>query len=53
MLISVARSLRIRQARLALYGAQDLVNQVFENVALSEIISIVPNEADAISAVSS
>ncbi len=40
-------------ARLALYGAQDLVNEVFETVALSEIIPIVGNEAEAISAVSS
>jgi anti-anti-sigma factor len=51
MLISVARSLRIRQARLALYGAQDLVTQVFENCALSEIIPIVGNESEAITAV--
>jgi anti-anti-sigma factor len=51
MLITVARSLALRQARLALYGAQSMVNEVFERVALREIIPVVENEADAISAV--
>ena len=51
MLITVARSLALRQAKLALYGAQSMVNEVFERVALPEIIPVVENEADAISAV--
>jgi anti-anti-sigma factor len=51
MLITVARSLALRQARLALYGAQSMVKEVFERVALPEIIPVVENEADAISAV--
>ena len=51
MLITVARSLALRQAKLALYGAQSMVNEVIERVALPEIIPVVENEADAISAV--
>jgi anti-anti-sigma factor len=53
MLVAVARSLRQRQAKLALYGVQPMVNEVFENVSLREIIPIVADEAEAISAVSS
>jgi anti-sigma B factor antagonist len=51
MLITVARSLALRQAKVALYGAQSMVNEVFERVALPEIIPVVETEADAISAV--
>ena len=51
MLITVARSLALRQAKVALYGAQSMVNEVFERVALPEIIPVVESEADAISAV--
>jgi anti-sigma B factor antagonist len=51
MFISVARSLRQREAKLALYGAQSMVNEVFENVSLREIIPIVADETEAISAV--
>jgi anti-sigma B factor antagonist len=53
MFITVARSLRMRQAKLALYGAQAMVSEVFENVCLGEIIPIVANETEAITAVSS
>lgn len=53
MFISVARSLRHRQAKLALYGAQSMVNEVFANVSLHDIIPIVADETEAISAVSS
>jgi anti-sigma B factor antagonist len=53
MFITVARSLALRQAKLALYGAQTLVNEVFESVSLKEIIPIVDSEAEAITAVES
>jgi anti-anti-sigma factor len=53
MFITVARSLALRHAKLALYGAQSMVNEVFENVSLNEIIPVVGNEAEAITAVSS
>jgi anti-sigma B factor antagonist len=53
MFITVARSLRQRQAKLALYGAQSMVNEVFENVSLRDIIPIVADESEAITAVSS
>jgi anti-sigma B factor antagonist len=53
MFISVARSLRQRQAKLVLYGPQSMVNEVFENVSLRDIIPIVADETDAITAVSS
>ena len=53
MFITVARSLRQRQAKLVLYGAQPMVNEVFENVSLRDIIPIVADEAEAITAVSS
>ncbi len=51
MLISAAKSLRAKQARLALYGVQPLVLQVFESVALQQIIPIRSTEAEAIAAV--
>jgi anti-sigma B factor antagonist len=53
MFISVARSMRHRKTKLALYGAQSMVNEVFENVSLREIVPIVDNEAEAITAVAS
>jgi anti-anti-sigma factor len=40
MLVSAARSLHARQAKLALYGAQQPVLQVFEAVALQKIMPI-------------
>lgn len=36
MLVSVARSLRQRRARLVLYGPSPLVNEVFEHVSLRD-----------------
>lgn len=53
MFITIARSMGLRQARLALYGAQSMVSEVFENVSLSEIMPIVATETEAITAVSS
>jgi anti-sigma B factor antagonist len=51
MFITVARSMGLRRARLALYGAQSMVNEVFETVSLSEIMPVVDSEAEAIKAV--
>jgi anti-anti-sigma factor len=53
MFITVARSLALRHAKLALYGAQSMVNEVFETVSLREIIPVVGSESEAISAVRS
>ncbi len=53
MLVSAARSLRTRQAKLALYGAQSPVLQVFDAVALQKIVPICSTEAEAIAAVAS
>ena len=51
MFITVARSLALRKAKLAIYGAQPMVNGVFEHVSLNEIIPVVDSESDAIAAV--
>jgi anti-anti-sigma factor len=51
MLVSAARSLKLRRARLALFGVQDSVSQVFEAVALHKILSICSTEAEALAAV--
>jgi anti-anti-sigma factor len=52
MLVSAARSLRTRQAKLALFGTQHQVQEVFDAVALHKIIPICVTEADALAAVS-
>jgi anti-anti-sigma factor len=51
MLVSAARSLKTRGAKLALYDVQPQVNQVFDTVSLGQIISICDTEADALAAV--
>jgi anti-anti-sigma factor len=51
MLVSVARNLKVRQARLALFGAGPQVAQVFEAVALGKIIPICATEAEALDAI--
>ena len=53
MFISVARSMGLRRSKLALYGAPSMVNEVFEDVSLSEVIPIVATETEAIAAVTS
>ena len=53
MLMSAARSLRTRQAKLALYGAQERVYRVFEAVSLRQIIPICSTEEQALTAVAS
>jgi anti-sigma B factor antagonist len=50
MLISVARSLGRRGARIALCAPQEQVREVFDHVSLAEIIPIYDNEADAFAA---
>jgi len=51
MLVSAAKGLRSRQAKLALFGVQPRVLQVFEAVALQQIVPICATEAEALSAV--
>lgn len=53
MLVATARNLKVRQAKLALYGAQEAVSEVFEAAALHKIIAICATEADALTAVGS
>jgi len=53
MLVSAARSLRVRNAALAVYGAQGRVSQVFEAASLQNILPICATEAEALAAVSS
>ena len=48
MLIAAARTLKSRQAFLAIYGAQDQGRQVFDAVALSQVIPISSTEAEAL-----
>ncbi len=48
MLISTARSLSLRNAKMVLFGAQPLVLETFENVALNDIIPVVASEGQAL-----
>jgi anti-sigma B factor antagonist len=51
MFISVARSLRTKKAKLALYAPQELVSEVFENASLRDLLPVCANEAEAVAAV--
>jgi anti-anti-sigma factor len=51
MLISAAKSLKMRQAKLAVYGTQDQVRQVFELVSLQQLLNICATEEEARAAV--
>ena len=53
MLISVARGMQLRQAKMALYGVPSLVQETFDHVALADIIPIGADEAEALQLVSS
>jgi anti-sigma B factor antagonist len=53
MLISVARGMRQRRAKLVLYGMTSLVQETFESVSLSTIIPIGADETEALQLVSS
>lgn len=48
LLIGVARGLRAKGIRLALFGAQGMVRDVLEQAAIDQIIPIVDSEADAL-----
>ncbi|MFG6467911.1 STAS domain-containing protein [Roseateles sp. BYS87W] len=50
MLITAARSLKAKGARMVLFGAQPLVHEVLEHVAIDQIIPVVADEAEARSA---
>lgn len=53
MLVSAARSLKTRQASLAVFGARQRVNQIFEAVSLSKLLPICSTEDEALAAVGS
>jgi anti-anti-sigma factor len=53
MFVSTARSLKMRNLTLALFGAPDPVNQVFEAASLTQILPICSNEAEALIVVAS
>jgi anti-sigma B factor antagonist len=53
MFFSVARSMRQRQAKLALYGARPMVKEIFAVLALSDTIPVVEDQTKAIESVSS
>jgi anti-sigma B factor antagonist len=50
MLISVARSLARKGARLVLFAPQDAVREVFEMALVSELITIRESESEALAA---
>lgn len=50
VLISVARSLSRKNARLVLFAPQEGVREVFESVSLGDLIPIRETEADALAA---
>ena len=51
MLVSAARSLNMRQARLALFGVQDQVKQVLEMVSIQQLIPVCDSEANSLAAI--
>jgi anti-anti-sigma regulatory factor len=53
MFISVARALSKKQGKLVLYKPQPMVEEVFNTIALGEIISVQPDAASALAAVRS
>jgi anti-anti-sigma factor len=52
MLITVARSLKLRKAKIALYGAQPGVDEVLATVSLGDVIPVVRTETEALAVVS-
>ena len=52
MLITAARSLKSKGARMVLFGAQPLVQEVLEHVAIDQIVPLVASEAAACALVS-
>jgi anti-anti-sigma factor len=53
LLIMTARSLRAKQARLVVYGAQPLVKESLESVAIGSLVPFAASESDALSLLSS
>lgn len=51
LLISTARSLAQKGGQLVLFGANELVQGVFDDAALDQILTIVPDEATALAVV--
>lgn len=51
LLISTARSLSLKGSQLVLFGANALVQEVFDDAALDQIMPIVPTQAAAIAAI--
>ncbi|HUK32290.1 MAG TPA: STAS domain-containing protein [Vicinamibacterales bacterium] len=51
MLVTAAKSLKMRQATLAMYGMQDQVNQVLELMAIHQMIPTCVTEAEALAAI--
>lgn len=47
LLITAARSLKAKGARMVLFGAQPLVREVLEHVALDQVVPIAADEAQA------
>lgn len=52
LLISSARGLAVKGQRLALFGAQPLVQAVFDDAALDQLMPICATQAEAVAAVS-
>jgi anti-sigma B factor antagonist/stage II sporulation protein AA (anti-sigma F factor antagonist) len=50
MFIAVARSLKLKNARLVLLSPQEQVREVFDHVSLSDIIPVCADETEALSA---
>ncbi|MGZ8982291.1 MAG: STAS domain-containing protein [Burkholderiaceae bacterium] len=48
LLISNARSLRLKGARMVLFGPTELVKEVLDDAAIDQIIPVVATEADAL-----
>lgn len=48
MLVTAARSLKSKGARMVLFGAQPLVHEVLEHVAIDQIIPVAPDQDRAL-----
>ena len=51
LLIATAKGLQTKGAKMALFGAQPLVQEVLEDAAIGQLIDIAPNEQDAVAVV--
>lgn len=50
LLMTTARALALKKAKMVLFGAQPIVMTSFEQVGLPKLISVVANEAQALAA---